>query len=106
MQCKNCGEDMPVPEPRRTYRFDFGLGGCFAYLFSDVGILIILIVCAIGIPAATGLFSKDSELDAIKKALETPGIRVEVIKKGDEIDWKILKEEGAPTPPARDRSSP
>ena len=47
-----------------------------------------------------GVFDKESEFDAIKKALETPGVSVELTKdeKGD-IGWKILKE-AAPEPPS------
>ena len=93
--CRNCGEVIHVPdsEPRHTH-FHFGFSKLWENLFGEMGVLVILFVCGIGIPALVGIWhsSHDGEYEAIKKAIETPGIRVEVTKENGKVDWKILKD--------------
>lgn len=91
VSCKNCGNMLEIlaPDQPRPRISIFNLSG----LFSDAGVVIVFIVCVIGIPAIFA-WHKDNEFETIKKALETPGIRVEVTKNetGD-VGWKILKDE-------------
>lgn len=93
--CRNCGEIINVPdsEPRHTH-IHLGFSKLWDNLFTPPGILIVFFVCAIGFPALVGIFHHDSdaEYEAIKKAIETPGIRVEVSKENGKIGWKILKD--------------
>lgn len=89
VQCKNCGESVQVPDLGRPKITLFSFRG----LFSESGVLIVLIICGLGLPALLGVFSRDlGEYEGIKKALETPGVKLEVSKddKG-KVDWKITK---------------
>lgn len=93
MICKNCGEEMPnppVPRPKVTI---FSLDGLWENLFTEPGIAIMLIIMATVVAVFGSWGNKDSEYDAIKKALATPGVSVHLTKdeKG-EVGWKILKE--------------
>ena len=93
--CRNCGEVMSVPdsEPQHTH-FHFGFANLWNNLFSETGVIIVLVICGLGIPALVGIFSRDhdAEYEAIKKAIETPGIRVEITKGDGKLEWKILKD--------------
>lgn len=89
VQCRNCGEPVEVPDLGRPKITLFSFRG----LFSENGVMIVLIISCLGMPALFGLLSRDlGEYEGIKKALETPGVKLEVSKdvKG-RVDWKITK---------------
>jgi hypothetical protein len=91
--CRNCGEviNLPDSEPRHTH-IHFGFSKLWDNLFTETGIVLVFIVGLFVLPVIFGVFNHESEYDAIKKAIETPGIKVEITKGGDnKIQWKILK---------------
>lgn len=89
VNCKSCGDSIELPAPPRPRITIFGLSG----LFSEFGVFIVLIVCC-SLPMILGAFNDgDTEYRAIKKALESPGVKIEITKgDGDKVNWKIVTE--------------